>query len=565
MRARKLMLLLAGLLAAALAVYLPAGALLFPSTSPVALVGGTTVPSSNVTALPQWSPTQFWVNFTSNGSDGQSGTFWTELWYQSVHTPTWTLYAPPWNPSGQWPGVPSTGPREHQTGSVLFDTFLTGGQDRYNFTAVAVDRGFLREQGPPSCSAAGTCDRKAHTTVDTTPPVLFIARPTPGSWTNSEVLQWSATDAVSGIASVAVSVDGAADRTFSDASGTMNMSLATQGAHDVQVTVKDFAGNAFSVPIPFHYDTNAPSLRITAPDPNSWLNNASAQLTWTVSDPAGIADLELTADSGAPVALANTTTSYDLHGLAETNHVASLVAVDAAGNFATQTIAFGVDTTPPALQIVTPVAGTWSDSHQIQAVWMGSDSGSGLDHYTISLDGGTAISLTNTAGYIFPNAAEGAHTVRVTAVDRAGNTATSESKVSVDYTPPSILVTTPVAGATVYGSPSVNWSATDSGSGVARVVVVTDGISVPATVAQRTMGLPASLVVGPHAVTVQAWDNAGNVNEATIAFTYGGLTPPGPGNSSLPALDFWWVLIAVLGIAVASAYVAVRRRRRLRA
>lgn len=561
MRARKVVLTLCGLLATLLLVYLPASALL-PTLSPIGPATGAGAPVSDLIALPEWSPAQFWVNFTVNGSAGQSGVFWVEVWYESANTPTWTLYSPPWNPSGQWAGTPGTGPRSQQTGSVLFDTYLTGGQDRYNFTTVATDRGFAREAGPPTCDGPSACHRKAHTTVDTTPPVLFIARPTPNSWTNSEILEWSAVDAVSGVASVAVSVDGAATRSFTAASGTMNMSLASQGAHEVQVSVTDFAGNRFSVPIPFQYDTQAPSLQITSPAPNSWAPTSAVRLAWTLADPAGISTLELSTDSGAPIALANVTTSYDLEGLSEAGHVASLIAVDAAGNLASQTIAFGVDTIAPAVQIVTPVSGTWSNSHQIQAVWMGSDFGSGLDRYAISLDGGTPISLTNTAGYIFPNVAEGAHTVRVTAFDRAGNEANSTSTVSVDYTPPSIILMDPIAGSTLYGSPSVNWSATDSGSGVARVVVITDAVSQLANVGQRTMAFPSSLAVGPHAVTVQVWDRAGNMNEATVAFTYGGLVPPNPGSSNLPALDFWWVLAAVLGIAVVSAYVAVRRRGR---
>ncbi len=559
MRARRAVLVVCLLLGALLAVYLPASALLLPTASPFGPATGAGVPSSNLAALPEWSPAQFWVNFTVNGSAGQSGVFWTELWYQSIHTPAWTLYAPPWNPSGEWAGTPGTGPRAQQTGSVLFDTYVTGGEDRYNFTTVATDRGFVREAGPPACGTPGACGRKAHTAVDTTPPILFIARPTPGSWTNSEVLQWSASDAVSGVASVEVSVDGGAERAFTAASGTMNMSLATQGAHTVHVTVTDFAGNAFRVPIPFHYDTQAPSLQITSPAANGWVTTPNVELAWTLYDPAGIATLQLSADSNAPVPLANTTTSYTLTGLSEAGHIVSLVAVDAAGNFASQAVSFGVDTTAPGLQLVTPVSGTWSNSHQIQAVWMGSDSGSGIDHYAVSLDGGAPISLTNTAGYIFPNVAEGAHTVRVTAFDRAGNQANAASTVSVDYTPPSLLVTAPIAGSTVYGSPSVNWSATDSGSGVDRVTVVMDGASQAAAPSQMTLPLGA-LTTGPHAVTVQVWDRAGNLNETTIAFTYGGLTPPGPGGSSLPAVDFWWVLAAVLGIAVASAYVALRRR-----
>ncbi len=564
MRLRKVVLTLCGLVALLLAVYLPASALFLPSASPLGVATGSGTPSSSLAALPAWSPTQFWMTFTVNGSSGQSGVFWTELWYESVHTPTWTKYAPPWNPSGEWSAQPATGPRAQQTGSILFDTFLTGGQDRYNFTTVATDRGFVREPGPPDCSPASVCYRKAHTTVDTTPPVLFIARPTPGSWTNSEFLQWSAYDDVSGVASVAVSVDGGAARSFAQASGTMNMSLASQGAHKVDVTVTDFAGNAFHVGIPFHYDTQAPSLTIASPAPNSWLNTSATNVKWSLSDPAGIASLEMSVDSGAPLLLANTTTAYGLQGLAEANHVVSLVAVDAAGNLASQTVVFGVDLTAPAVQLVTPVSGTWSNSHQIQAVWMSSDSGSGLDHDTVSLDGGAAISLTNTAGYIFPNVGEGPHTVVVTAFDRAGNSASSSSTVSIDYTPPSVLITSPAPGSTVYGSPTVNWSAADSGSGLDRVVVITDAAAQPVAAGQRTFALPSSLSVGAHAVTVEVWDKAGNMNSTTVAFTYGGLAPPTSSGSSLPPLDFWWVLAAVLGIAVVSAYVATRRRGRKR-
>ncbi len=543
-------------------VYVPAAGLFLPSASPIAVVGGAPVPASNVTALPEYSPVDFRVNYTSNGSDGQSGLFWTELWYESTQTKTWTLYAPPWNPSGQWQGVPSTGPRGQQIGSILFDTYLTGGQDAYNVTTVAVDRGFVREPGPPACLPAPACDRKAHTTVDTLPPVLFVARPSPGSWTNSEILEWTATDAVSGVADVRVSVDGGAAQTFVGAAGTMNMSLPSQGAHTVNVTAVDRAGNAVTVPIPFHYDTTAPTLAFTTPAANAYLNTSDVDVAWTMSDPAGISDLRLSVDSLPPIALANDTTSYALRGLGETAHVVSLVAVDPAGNLAVETLGFRVDVTPPSLQIAMPVSGTYSNSRQIQVVWMGSDSGSGIDHYDVSLDGGVPATVTDAAGYAFQGVAEGAHTVLVKAVDRAGNVAVATSTVTVDVTPPAIVITAPQQGATVYGNASVNWTAGDDGSGIAKVVVIADGAASPAAPGQRTMALSPTLGVGPHAVTVEAWDKAGNVNELTVAFLYGGATPPTAGPSSVPAFDFAWVLAAVLLIAVGSAYVAVRRRRK---
>ncbi len=562
MRARTAVLPWVAVLALVVAAYVPAMGLFLPAGSPVGVVGGERIPTSNVTALPEWSPPDVWVNFTVNGTDGQSGVFWTELWYQSTHTAMWTLYAPPWNPSGQWTGVPSTGAREQQSGSILFDTTFTGGQAAYNFTTVAVDRGYLREAGPPDCTLVGVCHRKAHTTVDTQPPVLFVAHPTPDSWTNSEWLAWTATDAVSGVASVSASVDGGPLDTSLDASGSLNMSLAAQGAHTVVVTVTDRAGNAFSVPIPFHYDTSAPSLEITSPASNSWTNAADVNVTWSLGDPAGIANLQLSVDSGSPIALPGTAAAYGLGGLGETQHVLSLVAVDAAGNLASQTVAFGVDRTPPSLELLAPASGTYVDRNQVQAIWSGYDTGSGIAGYTVSLDGGAPAALANGAGYAFADVSDGAHKVAVSAVDRAGNVARAASGVTVDTTPPIVFITSPAAGSTVYGSVDINWTASDAGSGIARIVLLTDGTPVEESTAQVSAPVPAPLSVGPHAVTVQVWDGAGNVNQATVAFSYGGLTPPGPGGSNLPTLDFWIVMLVIGAIAMGSAYVAIRRRRK---
>ena len=61
-------------------------------------------------------------------------------------------------------------------------------------------------------------------------------------------------------------------------------------------------------------------------------------------------------------------------------------------------------------------------------------------------------------------------------------------------------------------------------------------------------------------MSVRAYDRAGNLAEATVAFTYG----PTLGPSSLPSSDFWIVMIILGAVAVGSAYYAVRRRRRPR-
>ena len=104
-----------------------------------------------------------------------------------------------------------------------------------------------------------------------------------------------------------------------------------------------------------------------------------------------------------------------------------------------------------------------------------------------------------------------------TAIDNAGNVATTSVTIKLDKTPPNLVIPSLVNGAKVFVSPlPVNGTATDPFSGVASISC--NGTPAVKNGDNFTCGIP--LTVGPNSVNTIATDIAGNSSTLNLDLTY---------------------------------------------
>ena len=203
-------------------------------------------------------------------------------------------------------------------------------------------------------------------TQDTVPPKIVLDQ-TSGLMTNTDpTITGDVTDNLSGVASLAVALDGGAAQNVSfDANGNFSVPVAlptdgtADGQHTLTFTAVDAAGNVTS-PLVFDFtlDTQAPQISLAADNiQNGGTLAAGAMFDGTVTTEAGVAltALSYAFDGGAAVPLGFDATSgafdqaLNLSQLAAGNHTLTLTAKDAAGNKATDTLNVAL----PALPLLT--------------------------------------------------------------------------------------------------------------------------------------------------------------------------------------------------------------------
>ena len=186
-------------------------------------------------------------------------------------------------------------------------------------------------------------------------------------------------------------------------------------------------------------DLTPPTIEISSPVNDSYLAKSVIVVEWSASDNCGIDHYEVYVD-GSPVntSISSGVTSYTL-SMSEGDHNITVVAVDLAGNTASDSIVIHVDLTSPTMEITSPEDGSYIAESIVTVKWSSSDN-YGINHYEVYVDG-SPVNTSIPADVIsyMLNLSEGDHNITVLAFDLAGNMAFDSVVIHIDLHGPEFI------------------------------------------------------------------------------------------------------------------------------
>ena len=233
------------------------------------------------------------------------------------------------------------------------------------------------------------------------------------------------------------------------------------------------------------------------------------------------------------------------------------------------------DTTKPRVTIAAPTAGS-TLSGAVTIMGTASDNIS-VAKVEVSVDGGAWRLASGTTSWSSPvdttTLSDATHTITSRATDTKGNAASTSVSVIADNTPavsppasdttaPSIVASSPGAGATVAGTITVTGTASDN-VGLAQVKVAVDSGAFQAAsgAANWTFSLDtAAFGDGSHTITARATDTSGLTSSASVGVTFANassthmVTPEGVTIDVAPDVVGGWTAQQIYDLLKPNAY-----------
>lgn len=281
----------------------------------------------------------------------------------------------------------------------------------------------------------------------------------------------------------------------------------SDGDHTFAVRGRDALDNQTTITRSFTLDTRPPTVSITggptgptATNPPTFTFTASADAT-SVQCRVGLGLFSACTSPWTPNALPQGAQTFELRG------------ADLAGNVATASRSFTIDTVAPSLTITSGPEGPVANNSPSFAWTVGADATT----VECRMDTAAFAPCQSPMGYI--RLTQGPHTFEVRAADALGNSVTRSRSFTVDTIGPSITITSGPTGPTNTNPPS--WKFTAG----ADAVAVRCRIDQASFVACSGDYQPTALTQGAHTFEVQAEDALGNTNTAAASFTIDTVAP----------------------------------------
>ncbi|MDI6889067.1 MAG: Ig-like domain-containing protein [Methanocellales archaeon] len=402
----------------------------------------------------------------------------------------------------------------------------------YTWTVPSIDSSTVRVRITATDLAGNSAsdESNADFTIDSTLPVITIDTVT--TPTNEAIQNITGTYIEDNLATIDVNgVPATVDEVAGTYSATVSLS---EGSNTITATATDQVGHTATATDTIVLDTAAPTISALTPAPSSYVDTATPTISAALADDNSgidtatvvikVDDIDVTADATVTETSVSYTPTADL---SQGNHTVTVAVSDNAGNTATASWSFTVDTIYPKITIDEVTTPTNTPSQIITGTYIEDNLA------TIDVNGVPA-TVDEVAGTYSATVSlsEGSNTITATATDQVGHTATATVTIVLDTAAPTISALTPAPSSYVdTATPTISAALADDNSGIdtATVVIKVDDIDVTAdaTVTETSVSYTptADLSQGNHTVTVAVSDNAGNTATATWSFIID-TTPP---------------------------------------
>ena len=413
------------------------------------------------------------------------------------------------------------------------------GSGIYSFTSEALADGSHDFSAKATDVAGNTSAASSvqNVTVDTTPPAPSVALAKDSGTSNTDKLTNDASlnfGTLEDGASRVIKVDGTEVSSY-------NAAALKDGEHTVSVIDTDVAGNSGSASITFTLDSTltAPTAVLAKDSGKDGTDGLTNDASLTVNKADSDATRIITVD-GAKV------DGYDPHALADGKHTVIVTDTDAAGNTATASVVFTLDTTAP-----TPSVALSKDSGASGTDKLSNDAS--LNFGSLEAGASRVITVDGTKVDVYDAATlkDGQHTVNVADTDVAGNTGSASITFTLDRQGPVFSSAATASVAENIGERQVVYRAAASddhgvsyslgGVDAAKFEIAADG---SVTLKEN----PNYEVKDAYAFTVVATDGAGNHTDHPVALGISNVNEA-PVATSIAA---WTIETAAIGVQIAN-------------